>query len=311
MNNRRWVLAGCFLAPLAVSAAQPLGCLIEPFRISEVGSPVIGVIDRTLVERGDRVTAGQPLAVLRSDVERQSVAVALSKAEAVGELQAANANAVLARQKLARALDLANQQFISSQALEQARAEAMVAENRLAQAREQRDVYAREHELAQAQLGQRTIRSPISGVIVDRYLSAGERVEEKPMFRVAMVNPLRVEVVLPSSFYGAVHQGMPVTITPEFPGAAARVAKVTLVDKVIDGASNTFRLRLELPNPDLSLPAGLRCKADLGALATAAAGKGEERLTQAARFGAARPAPSVLPRLPGDPLLVTSPRARP
>jgi hypothetical protein len=33
---------------------------------------------------------------------------------------------------------------------------------------------------------------------------------------------------------------------------------------VIDGASSTFRVRLELPNADFSLPAGLRCKVDLG-----------------------------------------------
>jgi RND family efflux transporter MFP subunit len=269
-RHRHWGWAALVLFPLASPAAQPLGCLIEPFRTSEVGSPVIGVVETTLVERGDLVTAGQPLATLRSDVERQSVAVALSKAQAVGELQAAEANAVLARQKLTRAQDLANQQFISSQALEQARAETAVAENRLAQAQEQRGVFAREHALAQAQLGLRTIRSPITGVIVDRYLSPGERVEEKPVFRVAMVNPLRVEVVLPSSFYASVRMDMPVTVTPDFPGAGARIAKVTRVDKVIDGASNTFRIRLELPNPDLSLPAGLRCKADLGTMAGAA-----------------------------------------
>ncbi|NML45813.1 efflux RND transporter periplasmic adaptor subunit [Ramlibacter sp. G-1-2-2] len=272
MNKQsRWGLVASLLIPLGLQAAQPLGCLIEPYRVSEVGSPVIGVIETTLAERGARVTAGQPLATLRADVERSSVAVAASKAQAVGELQAAEANAVLARQKLARAKDLADQQFISSQALEQARAEADVAENRLAQAREQRTVLMREHDLAQAQLGLRTIRSPITGVIVDRYLSAGERVEEKPIFRVAMVNPLRVEVVLPASFYSAVREGQSFTVTPDFPGTAPRVAKVALVDKVIDGASNTFRVRLELPNPNLELPAGLRCKADMGAAVEAPA----------------------------------------
>ncbi|MEJ5988660.1 efflux RND transporter periplasmic adaptor subunit [Ramlibacter sp. PS3R-8] len=300
MNSyRRWGMAALVLFPLAAPAAQPLGCLIEPFRVSEVGSQVIGVIESTLVERGDRVTVGQALATLRSDVERQSVAVALSKAQAVGELQAAEANALLARQKLARAQDLANQEFISSQALEQARAEAAVAEHRLAQVREQRGVYMREHEMAQAQLGLRTIRSPIAGVVVDRYLSTGERVEEKPVYRVAMVNPLRVEVVLPSSFYATVRLNMPVTITPDFPGATARTAKVTLVDKVIDGASNTFRIRLELPNPDLSLPAGLRCKADLGVSPGAAP----------QRSAAPQPA-AVLPsslRLVGSPAPVPQP----
>jgi RND family efflux transporter MFP subunit len=289
----RWAAAVSALFP-AVALAQALGCLIEPFRVSEVGSPIIGVIESTAVERGEQVRAGQVLATLRADVERQSLAVAQSKAQATGELRAAEANAELARQKLARAKNLSDQQFISSQALEQARAEAMVAENRLVQAREQRDVYAREHELAQAQLGLRTIRSPISGVVVERYLSAGERVEEKPIYRVAVVHPLRVEVVLPATAYATVRQGMNVMVLPEFPGATPREARVTLVDRVIDGASNTFRVRMELPNADLSLPAGLRCKADLGGTAPPRAG--------ASPAGFPRPEPA--PRLQPAPALL-------
>jgi multidrug efflux pump subunit AcrA (membrane-fusion protein) len=165
--------------------------------------------------------------------------------------------------------------------------------------REQRGVYLREHAMAQAQLGLRTIRSPITGVVVDRYLSVGERVEEKPVYRVAMVNPLRVEVVLPSSLYGSVRLDMPVSVTPDFPGAAARVAKVTLVDQVVDGASNTFRVRLELPNPDPPLPAGLRCKADLGLVPAAAA---------AQKSAAALP-PGL--RLTANPGLTSQPAGKP
>lgn len=266
--GRSFLAAGVLLAQTvhagpAGASVQPLGCLIEPFSVSDLGSPVVGVIEQVLVERGDRVRAGQPLATLRADVEKVSVHVAQGRALAQGELKAAEANAELARQKLTRAVDLADKEFISAQALEQARAEALVAENRLVQAREQRDIYQREHELAQAQLGLRTIRSPSNGVVADRYMSAGERVEEKPMFRIAVIDPLRVEVVLPASLYPAVSRGVEMRITPEFPGAQPRLAKVALVDKVIEGASNTFRARLSLPNADNKLPAGLRCKAEL------------------------------------------------
>ncbi len=254
---------------LAAPPAQALGCLIEPHRVADVGSPVIGVIEALHAERGDRVSAGQPLATLRADVERASVQVAAGRAQAMGEYNAALSNAELARQKLARAKDLADQQFISPQALEQARAEAAVAENRLVQAREQRDILAREAELSRAQLALRTIRSPSTGVVADRYLSVGERVEEKAVFRIAVVDPLRVEVVLPATLYGTLRTGMSLNVTPELPGAAARAAKVVLVDRLVDGASNTFRVRLELPNANLALPAGLRCKADLGSAAAA------------------------------------------
>ncbi|MBX3653157.1 MAG: efflux RND transporter periplasmic adaptor subunit [Ramlibacter sp.] len=250
-------------APPAAPQLQPLGCLIEPHRVADVGSPVIGVIESLHAERGDRVSAGQPLATLRADVERASVQVAAGRAQAIGEFNAASNNAELARQKLTRAKDLADQQFISPQALEQARAEAAVAENRLVQAREQRDILAREADLSRAQLALRTIRSPSNGVVADRYLSVGERVEEKAVFRIAVVDPLRVEVVLPAPLYGQLRTGMSLNVTPELPGAAPRAARVVLVDRLIDGASNTFRVRLELPNANLALPAGLRCKADL------------------------------------------------
>jgi multidrug efflux pump subunit AcrA (membrane-fusion protein) len=39
-------------------------------------------------------------------------------------------------------------------------------------------------------------------------------------------------------------------------------ARVTHVDRIIDAASNTFRVRLALPNPGHRLPAGARCKVD-------------------------------------------------
>ncbi len=245
-------------------AAQPLGCLIEPHRVIDVGSPVVGVVESVKVERGDRVAKGDVIAVLRADVERAAVNVAATRAKVAAEVQAAQANYELARQKDARAVELRRQNFISAQALEQSRAEAEVAEQRLAQAREQRGISARELQLAEAQLGMRTIRSPVTGVVVDRYMSGGERVEEKPIVRVATVDPLRVEIVVPAALYGTIAAGSTLTVTPELPTATPRKAKVTLVDSVIDGPSNTFRVRLELPNPNYELPAGLRCKVDLG-----------------------------------------------
>lgn len=287
-------------APAAAArpTLQPLGCLIEPHRVADVGSPVVGVIEALHAERGDRVVAGQPLATLRADVERASVQVAAGRAQAIGEYNAALSNAELARQKLARARDLADQQFISPQALEQSRAEAAVAENRLVQAREQRDILAREAELSRAQLALRTIRSPSTGVVADRYLSVGERVEEKAVFRIAVVDPLRVEVVLPAPLYGTLRTGMSLSVTPELPGATARRATVVLVDRLVDGASNTFRVRLALPNADLALPAGLRCKADLGSATAPAGGRAAPRRVPAAGDGLPLRMDAGLSRLP-------------
>jgi RND family efflux transporter MFP subunit len=252
-------------------AAQPLGCLIEPNRVVDVGSPVIGVVESVAVERGQRVTKGQVIAVLRANVEQAAVGVAETRARVTAEVEAAQANYDLARQKAKRAEDLVERNFISAQALEQARTEADVARQKLAQAREQRAIWNRELRLAEAQLQLRTIRSPTNGIVVERYMSGGERVEEKPIVRIANVDPLRVEIVISASLYGTVSVGKLLLVTPELPNAAPRTAKVVLVDSVIDGPSNTFRARLELPNPNYKLPAGVRCKIDLSSESKAVA----------------------------------------
>jgi RND family efflux transporter MFP subunit len=258
-------LAGAAGAAGALAAgAQPLGCLIEPNRVVEVGSPVVGVVESVKVDRGDRVAKGAVVAMLRADVERAAVGTAASRANVAAEIQAAQANYELARQKLVRAQELVNRNFVSAQSLEQTRAEAEVAEQKLKQAKEQRGIWGSELRQAEAQLELRTIRSPVDGVVVERYMSGGERVEEKPIMRIASVHPLRVEIVLPATLYGSVRVGATLTVTPELPNAAPRQAKVILVDSVIDGPSNTFRIRLELPNPNYDLPAGPRCKVDLG-----------------------------------------------
>jgi RND family efflux transporter MFP subunit len=271
---RHAALASCLALAVALpaGAAQPLGCLIEAERIADVGSPVIGVVERVEVERGDRVVKGQVLAVLRAPVERATLNVAASRAQSNAEVQAAQASANFNRERLVRAEDLFRQQFISQQALDQARAEFDMADQKLALVREQRALSRQERDVAAAQVSQRVIRSPIDGVVAERYASAGERVDDKPLLRVAKVDPLRVQLVVPVSMYLQVEQGGYASVVPELPGARPMSARVTMVDKVIDPASNTFRVHLELPNPNAALPAGLRCKAEFSAAPAGSAG---------------------------------------
>jgi RND family efflux transporter MFP subunit len=257
-------------AAFQAHAAQPLRCVIEPDKVAEIGTPVIGVVESVLVDRGDVVRQGQLLAQLRANVERASVGAAEVRAQADADVQAASANYEFQKQKLARTEELMLKKFVSAQALDQVRAEASVAEQRLAQAREQKRVAQQELQTAHAQLGLRQIRAPFSGIIADRYVNAGERVEVKPMFRIARIDPLRVEIIAPAALYGSIKKGMPAQIVPELPNAGRLDTKVVLVDKIIDAASNTFRVRAELPNSNGAVPSGLRCRAELPGIEAAA-----------------------------------------
>jgi len=254
------------LACLSLSVqANPLGCLIEPDRVADVGSASVGVIESIAVERGDFVTAGQVVARLSAGVERASVAVAESRAGANAEVKAAEAAADLARAKLNRARDLLKSEFISPQALEQAQAESRMADERARQARDARDVAQREFQLSAAQLGQRIIRAPFEGIVVERYRTQGERIEREPVVRIARIDPLRIEAIAPAERFGSIQSGQVGLVKPQLPQFGTLKATVTVVDRVVDAASNSFRVRLTLPNPDNKIPSGLRCSVDIDA----------------------------------------------
>ena len=117
---------------------------------------------------------------------------------------------------------------------------------------------------ARSQLAQRELTATIDGIVTDRFLHPGERVDDKPVLRIARLHPLRVELVLPLADLGKLKVGDTINLKPDYPGATSRSATVERVDKVVDAASRTFRARLTLPNPEHAIPAGVRCVADWG-----------------------------------------------
>lgn len=252
---------GVAVLGLLVSAVQaaPLACLIEPSQVVDIGSPVVGVLATVAVERGDTVRRGTVVATLRREVERANLSAASQRSEVQAELRAARAAAELARSKLARAEDLRRQNFISEVAVEQARSEAEVAHRRVDAVREQQRAAASDTETARSQFAQRELAATIDGVVVERYLHPGERVDDKPILRLARLDPLRVELVLPLSDLGRLKAGDTVHLKPDYPGAPRKAATVERVDKIVDAASRTFRARLNLPNPDHAILAGVRC----------------------------------------------------
>ena len=213
------------------------------------------------------------------------------RARVNADILAAEAGVDLAQQKVRRAESLLAQKFVSDQTVEQARSEAEVARQKLNQARSQQAIWVEESQVAAAQLALRTVRSPFAGVVVERYVNPGERVEEKPMVRVAVIDPLRVELMVPSVRYGTLALGDKLQIRPDLPGAEPVTATVDQVDRVLDAASNSYRVRLTLPNPGYRLPAGLRCKADAPAETTAQ--RADARPVAAP--GKAPPAPRTAP----------------
>ena len=239
-----------------------VACLIGPERSADIGSAVTGVIAAIPVDRGDSVRRGQVLVRLEQDVERAQLQAASARSAIDAEVRSAEASLALARDRYERMHALADSGAVAALSIEQARAEHDVAQQRLQQALGQRKVAQQEQGIFQAQLAQRSLRAPFDGVIVERMAHEGERVEDKPLLRMAQLHPLRVELVMPAARWGSVRSGDEMPILPDLPAATRLLAKVTHIDRTLDAASNTFRVRLSLPNPSFEIPSGARCRLD-------------------------------------------------
>lgn len=247
-------------APGASPPVNAFDCMILPSETIEIGSSIEGRIERIEVERSDYVEAGQVLVQLESAVEEAAVHAAEARAARRADTDARRVSLALGEKRRARARELFDRNALSLDLRDELETDATLAAAELEGAIENHRVAEFELEQARAALDRRTIRSPVSGFVVDRTMSRGEVVDEETILRVAQVDPLRVEVILPSTWYGRVKPGDVAEVVPEDPRNQPRTAQVSIVDPVIDGASGTFGARLTLPNPDHDLPAGLRCQ---------------------------------------------------
>ena len=234
-------------------------CVIQPTEVVELSSSVSGIIGAVNVDRSDPVEKGQVVANLQSDVEQAQVELSKQRAGFEGEIESKRASLGFARRNRERTQKLFNKKAVPFGVLDEAKTNAVLAATELRTAEQNKRMAELELERAEATLALRTVRSPISGVVVERLKSPGEFVEDKPILRIARIDPLRVEVIVPVGKFGTITTGMRAEVTPELAKKRKYIAEVTIVDKVVDAASGTFGVRLEIPNPGNFIPGGLRC----------------------------------------------------
>jgi len=253
-----WILL-VLLLPAALTNAEMVEYdgLIEPYVVVDIGAPAEGIVDQVMVERSNSVARGQPLVLMESSVERAVLAKAKAMASFDAEISLQNTQLAFARRTANRFRKLDS---IANHDKDEAATEIKRVKHRLKQAREKSTLARFELARAQAIVDRCTIKSPISGVVVERYVSPGEYADGQPLLRVAQIDPLRVEVIVPARMFGRIGPGMTATIVPEFAEYGEQTATVTIVDQLIDAASSTFGVRLDLPNPERQLPSGMRCQ---------------------------------------------------
>lgn len=241
-----------------------MDCVIQPSRTVELSSAVPGLLAETYYDRSDYVGVGTIMARLESEVERVSLRIFEQAARKSTALALRKATAEFGDRTRLRNAELFESSSISQQVMDQVATEAVIAELQVEQELDSARLASLEVERAQASLDRREIKTPISGSVTQRYKSSGEYIDNDPVYQIAQLDPLNVEVVVPIDYLGSLQTGISAAVFIEVPGFRDRPldAVVERIDSVADAASSTYGVRLSIDNPDLTIPSGVRCTVD-------------------------------------------------
>ena len=235
-------------------------CLIAANNVYKLSVAVAGTLSRVMVRRADNVKKGQIIAELESAVEQAQLDAAIARAKTDVSIRLKTAVATAALAKLARQQKLIAVKAATDQTFEEAQAAAAVAKAEVEQAVIERGLAQLEVTRLQATLERRILRAPANGVVTDVNLHEGEFADPaNAVASITEIEPLKVELYLPTNAYPLVSTGIIARIMPQEPIGGSLEASVTSKDPQIDAASGLFLVQLRLPNPERKIPAGIRC----------------------------------------------------
>jgi len=216
---------------------------VEAQIINNISSSMPNRIKQILVDEGQKVAAGQRVAVL-DDVNTFSY-----------ETQVDNARANLKNVQLNynRALELYKIGGGTKQQVDNMEIQLTNAKNSLSQA-ERTLRNARENTV---------LTSPISGVVTARNYDPGDMTGNLPILTVARIQPVKLVINVTESELPRVHKGMPASITFDTYGDEKFTGTVSTVMPTIDPQSRTFGVEITLPNSDGRVLPGMFGRATL------------------------------------------------
>lgn len=241
-------------------------CVIYPSMVADLGSSVTGILTEVAVDRGDKVAKGKLIARLESSAEVVALELARIRAESTAELELRQLGEQFAERRQKRNEQLIKESLVAESTIDERETETRISQVQLTQAKENLAIAKMELHHATALLNRRIINSPFDGIVVERYKSVGELVEDKPVVRLAKLDPLHVEVIVPVDTIDHVKPGMhgKVALVSENQTSSDThwIATISRIDPVADVASDTYGVRLTLSNPNGSIPAGRRCQVE-------------------------------------------------
>jgi RND family efflux transporter MFP subunit len=271
----------------ALSSTLTLAGQFQPYQEIDVHAKVSGYVQHIYVDIGDRVHAGQKLAVLeipeldaqlkgtQAEVLHSQDEVVRAEKEVIrAESDYSALHAAYTRLQQAAA---ARPGLIAEQELDDSRAKDLAAEAQvdaakaaLAAARQQTEVSDADRMRVGALAAYATVTAPLSGVITWRYADTGALIQagtssatqSMPLVKLAQSDILRLRLPVPESAVPLIHIGSPVQVQVKAIGRTF-VGKVVRFTRSISIDTRTMETEIDVENADLSLTPGMYANATL------------------------------------------------
>ncbi len=238
-----------------ISTGPSISGALIPERAATVRAQLSGSVMQTYAEQGQAVRAGAVLARLDQTALQEPYLSARA-----GLASASNSNDI-AQRELARSQKLLAAGAISERDIDQSRRNAIAARAALEDARARLAT-------AQKQLGNATVTAPISGVVSERQVSAGDVVQPGgALFTVVDPSSMRLEASVPADQLALVRVGVPVSFTVTGYPDRQFLGRVTRVNPTADPTTRQVRLYVSIPNAGKTLVGGLFANGRIAATA--------------------------------------------
>ena len=230
---------------------------VIPSRLVELKAPLEETLRRIEVAEGDRVKAGQLLAVLDDRLQTVVVEASRLRAQSRAELERTALDVEEADDHFRRVTDAFEKGAATDSELRRARIATKRADALHTEALENRALAQVSLKLERRRLARYRIVAPFAGTVVRVESEIGAMLTvDDPVLVLADLDTLEGQVNLPASVYGQLTVGDSYAFTAGGPVNGQLTGILKTVDPVIDTASQTFRCVFTIPNAQTRFPAG-------------------------------------------------------
>lgn len=225
------------IAPKSFTENFSVVGVVKPYATAKVSSEEGGLILRIYKKKGDRVSRGQTLVQLKKDVENASYESALAQ------------------------LELAKLNYEKQEQLYKENATTEIAYRTAAL---QLDAAEKGLDVIRTHIAKGFIRSPISGVVDDKYMNEGEMSGPgAPILNLVDVSRVKITAGIPESHVKDVRLGQGVKITCDVLPGAEFEGQISYISPSLSSLTRTFDVEIVINNSERILKPEMSAKVEM------------------------------------------------